>query len=37
MINRIQEQGKKIKDLNKVITNLMKYEPEKHEIQKRFY
>jgi hypothetical protein len=35
MINRIQEQGKKIKELNKVISNLMEYEPDKHEIQEK--
>lgn len=35
MVNRIQEQGKKIKELNKVISNLMEYEPDKHEIQEK--
>lgn len=35
MVNQIQEQGKKIKDLNKVIANLMEYEPEKHKIQEK--
>jgi len=35
MVNRIQEQGKKIKELNKIISNLMEYEPDKHEIQEK--
>jgi len=35
MINRVQEQSKKIKDLNKVIASLMEYEPDKHKIQEK--
>lgn len=33
MVNRIQEQGQKIQQLNKVIGNMMSYEPDKHKIQ----
>lgn len=35
MVNQIQEQNKKIKDLNKVIVSLMEYEPDKHKIQEK--
>lgn len=33
MINNIQDQQRKIDELNGVIKNLLAYEPEKHEIQ----
>jgi len=33
MVNRIQEQSQQIQQLNKVIGNMMLYEPDKHKIQ----
>lgn len=33
MVNRIQEQSQKIDQLNRVLSDMMSYEPDKHQIQ----
>ena len=33
MVNRIQDQSQKIQQLNRVLSNMMAYEPDKHQIQ----
>ena len=35
MVNRIQEQSQKIDQLNRVLSDMMSYEPDKHQISTR--